>query len=142
MVDPIAWMTGLNLLGKTAVEIAGASDAAQRNAQLIEFQKVLIQSLTDVTALQIKNSSLVAQNKELEEEIVRLKDWNRECERYRLVEVAPGLFAYAMKPGMEFGEPPHLLCATCFGKQPRPILNVHQRRYTCHSCDSVLIAPP
>src|SRR5580700_3173673 len=59
----------------------------------------------------------------LEQEIVCLKDWEAEKQRYQLEEVVIGTFAYSPKPGMENGEPRHGLCANCFQQGEKSILN-------------------
>jgi hypothetical protein len=50
---------------------------------------------------------------ELEKEVVRLKAWGAEKERYQFAEVGTGAFAYTLKPTMANGEPFHMLCANC-----------------------------
>ena len=62
-------------------------------------------------------ASQAARLRELEKEILELKDWKGEAERYRLGEIGPGLLAFSLKPGMERGEPPHHLCANCYNKK-------------------------
>ena len=42
---------------------------------------------------------------ELKQKLAQLEAWNTEKNRYKKVEVAQGAIAYALKEGMESGEP-------------------------------------
>jgi hypothetical protein len=42
---------------------------------------------------------------ELKQKLAQLEAWNTEKNRYKKVEVAQGVIAYALKEGMESGEP-------------------------------------
>lgn len=114
--DPLLLLSGIATLGKTVADIAASNDATQRNALLIEFQKVLIQNQTLIASEQIKNASLVSRNQELEQEIVRLKDWGTEKALYERREVAPGVFAQIEKGFVGDMQSAHKLCCNCFNK--------------------------
>jgi len=75
---------------------------------------------------------------ELEEEVNRLKTWHRERTRYQLKEVAPLVFAYALKEAKRRGEPMHWICAGCYQQGQKSILqgtNSAMSGWT-HSCPS------
>ena len=114
--DPLLLLSGIATLGKTVADIAASNDATQRNALLIEFQKALIQNQTLIATEQIKNSSLVARNQELEQEIMRLKDWSAEKDLYERRQVAPGVFAQIEKGFVGDMQSAHKLCCNCFTK--------------------------
>jgi hypothetical protein len=81
--------------------------------------------------------------RDLEKEILELKDWKGEAERYRLVEIGPGLFAFSLKPGMEHNEPRHYLCANGDNRKQKSLLQItsqgeYGRIYECHNCKSEL----
>jgi hypothetical protein len=46
--------------------------------------------------------------------------------RYQLREVNTGVFAYVPKQGMEQGEPFHMLCANCYERGEKSILQATQ----------------
>jgi hypothetical protein len=83
---------------------------------LIEFQKALIQNQTLIASEQIKNASLVSRNQELEQEIVRLKNWSAEKDLYERRQIAPGVFAQVEKNFVGEAESAHKLCCNCFDK--------------------------
>lgn len=67
---------------------------------------------------QAAQSELLNQLRQLEEEKAKLESWNIEIEkrRYVLTDIGHGggMTAYASKPDMGNGEPPHFLCTNCF----------------------------
>lgn len=114
--DPLLLLSGIATLGKTVADIAASNDATQRNALLIEFQKALIQNQTLIASEQVKNASLVSRNQELEQEVMRLKDWSAEKEKYERRQVASGVFAQIEKSFVGESEAAHKLCCNCFDK--------------------------
>jgi Zn finger protein HypA/HybF involved in hydrogenase expression len=113
----------------------------QVNAKLLTVQSVALES-------QEKQATFAQRISDLEKEIMELKNWDREAQRYQLVMVALGTFAYVPKPGMENGEPTHYLCTNCFPKGEKSILqadSVGAQVYTygCPRCQSkVRVATP
>lgn len=119
----IALLQAIPGVAKLVTEIAGASEAAQRNAQLIQFQNALIGLNSILASVQQDNATLTQQKRDAEEELKRMKDWETEKKRYKMVAAHQGSFVFALKREMSNGESPHYLCANCF-KQGKPsILN-------------------
>jgi hypothetical protein len=117
---------------RNANEIAAA--VADVHAKLMPFLSAAVEAKEKELALNHRIS-------ELEKENMALKDWNQEAERYALSEITPGILAYCLKPGMEYGEPPHQLCANCFTKREKSILQaapsrVPLARYFCPRCQT------
>lgn len=83
------------------------NDAAVRNTVAIELQEKIL-------AAQEAQSALVQQVRDLEKEVVSLKEWDAEKQKYELTEVSSGAFAYMLKPEACGSEPPHWLCTTCY----------------------------
>jgi hypothetical protein len=144
-IDPISAFAGITSLAKTVSEIASSNDAAQRNTLLIEFQKALIQTQGIAASEQIKNASLVSRNQELEQEIVRLKDWSAEGDRYELKEVAAGLFVRIDRGYVGKFQSAHKFCATCFEQgiksplQQQPIEIGRKLSLSCFRCNSTTV---
>ena len=60
-------------------------------------------------------------------------------QRYQLQRFYPGSFAYALKPEMAAGEPPHYLCANCYQQTKKSLLQDTGKRYAryrTHHCAS------
>jgi hypothetical protein len=109
--------SGLGSL-KAAKDIVQGLNAAKTEAAIngvkIELQGLILDAQQGLFAAQEAQSADTRRIADLEQEIVRLKDWTTEKESYQLVAVDRGAFAYMPKPGMEKGEPAHWLCTNCF----------------------------
>jgi hypothetical protein len=108
------------------------SAVSEVNADLLSAQATALTS-------QKNEMALIKRNSELEKEIVELKNWQREAERYQLTEVTPGIPAYVVKPGMENGEPSHALCANYFTRKQKSFLQHNAARpaqLQCAHCKS------
>jgi hypothetical protein len=82
-------------------------------------------------------SALLERVRNLEEEKAKLETWNAEKTRYEFREVSTGVYAYTMKPGMEQGQPFHMLCANCYDNGKRSPLQATERlqsRRRLHAC--------
>jgi hypothetical protein len=135
-------------LAKLATDLVSTSDTAKRNAQLIEFQNALIGLQSLVASVQQENATLIQQNRDMGEELKRLKDWDTQKERYKLAAPFPGCMVYALQESMSEGDPPHYLCAACFKKGQPSILQGREGRplgkdkgyakgcYACPECGS------
>src|SRR5258708_6881321 len=110
------------------------SDATIRNGAVIELQEKILSARDAQSALLEKVSTL-------ETEMARLKAWDADKQRYELK--AHGereALAYALKPSMENGEPPHSLCPDCYQQtiksiaQPLVRSHGHSHLLICHRC--------
>ncbi|MDK9716700.1 MAG: hypothetical protein OEL57_02190 [Trichlorobacter sp.] len=124
-------------------------EVVKANKGLAEYNEIVaavsevntkLMSATGVAlASQEKQVALTSRISELEKEIVKLKNWEREAERYQLTEICSGVFNLTVKPGMENGEPQHKLCTACFMKSKKGYLqrsdfNSQGTHYKCDCC--------
>jgi hypothetical protein len=129
-------LAGLGAL-KSAFDIAKSlkdiDDAARRNGAVIELQEKIL-------GAQSAQAQLIESVSALEKEMAHLKAWNTDKERYKLTELRPGVTAYSLKEGMENGEPPHHLCASCYQGHHKTILQAATWQpgrchvLICHDC--------
>lgn len=110
-------------------------------AAVSEVNSKLMQANAVALASQEKQSTLVNRLVELENEIRDLRLWESELKRYQLKKYPPGIFVYEITPGMENGEPSHMLCPNCFSKRQKSLLQIvdegqYQRVCLCHNCSS------
>ncbi|WP_079212937.1 hypothetical protein [Brucella pituitosa] len=126
---------GLGAL-KAAYDLAkgavGLNTASEINAAVINIQTKLLDAQSDYSALMRKNG-------ELEKEIMSLKSWEAEKERYSLQELPPGIFMFALKEDMRGSEPAHNLCANCYYHGVKSILHVTNssggiKHWKCYCC--------
>lgn len=118
---------------KTAFDMAKGlkdiHDAALRNTAVIELQEKIL------TAQQAQ-ASLIERISDLEKEVAAFETWSAEKQRYELKDVGLGTLAYVVKETMRGTEPPHQICASCYQRNKKSIL---QPRDIGH--DQLLICP-
>jgi len=106
---------------------------------VFEVSEKLMDATAVAMAAQEKQTTLTQRIAELEKENEQLKNWDTEREQYALVEPNPGFFAYCRKPEIETSEPVHHLCANCFTKYEKAILQLERTslssQYCCLRCD-------
>jgi hypothetical protein len=134
---------GLSSL-KTMKDLVQGLNAAKTEAAIngvkIELQGLILEAQQGLFAAQDARSADARRIAELEQQIVDLKDWEREKQRYEMKRFAPGSIAYCLKPDMAAGEPPHRICPNCYqqGKkgflQATTDIKVGKRVHVCTSC--------
>jgi hypothetical protein len=122
---------------KTAFDMAKAlkdiDDRTRRNDAVIELQEKIL-------GAQTAQAALIQEVGELEKEMTALKAWDADKKRYELKDLGRGFYAYVPKQGMEEGEPPHGICANCYQKGFKSILQssghpvVYDRSWDCPGC--------
>jgi len=146
MVD-MAAIVGLATSLRSVVEITKAmkdvNDANVIQTKVFELTREIMAAQSYALAAQTAQSELLKREGELEAEIAKLKAWDAEKRRYELRQVGgAGVYAYALKAGMENGEPFHLLCAHCYENgeksywQATQELRMRRRVHKCHRCKS------
>lgn len=133
---------GLSSL-KTMKDIVQGLNAAKNEAALnsvkIDLQGLILEAQQGLFAAQEAQSADARRIADLEQELVRLKDWSAEKQRYELTSFRGGSVAYAQKPSVENRQAPHWLCANCF-EQGRKSFLQHQADvgpsavYSCGGC--------
>jgi len=91
-----------------------ASNQAAINEVKLELQGRIFEARDALSAAQDAQTAVLERVRDLEQEIVRLKDWEGEKQNYELQAVDHGAFAYMEKEGVDSGKPPHWLCTNCF----------------------------
>jgi hypothetical protein len=129
-------------LAQSVLNLVGAGKG--RDDALKLYGQVVAAHQSALTA-QASQEALLKEKRQLEEELGRLKDWNAEKQRYQLQDVGQRCMAYALKPGMENGEPPHSICATCYQEGRKSILVPFHisigrgEALQCHVCGSEMV---
>ena len=130
---------GLGAL-KTAFDIAKGlkdiDDATRRNAAVIELQEKIL-------AAREAQSTLLDRVGRLEEKVTSFETWDAEKARYELRQLIRGAaptFAYALKADAEPAEDFHCICATCYQKRLKNILQF-SRSVFVGSDEKVLACP-
>lgn len=131
-------ITGLgifNTLFDTAKGLKDINNSTVRNRAVVEL-------LEKILAAQAAQATLLERVGDLEKEVASFETWEVEKQRYELSDYGEGTYAYRLKKSMQNGEPPHRLCAGCFQKNQKSILqNVGgiysgREKMWCPSCNS------
>ncbi|RYG86467.1 MAG: hypothetical protein EON59_09875 [Alphaproteobacteria bacterium] len=139
---------GLSSL-KAAFDIAKGLNAFENAAALNEvkltLQNNILEAQQALFAAQQAEAATANRIAQLEAEIMRMKDWSAERERYELAYTGPrdGSLVYMLKPEMRGTEPAHWLCTCCFEAGKKSILQKkgsdgNFATYACPFCKSTL----
>jgi hypothetical protein len=102
--------------------LLGIRDAAMLNAKVIELQQMILSAQSNALTTQSDMTTLLEEKRALENQVAVLKTWDEtEKLRYELKSVE-GVFIYALKPQAQGVEPPHWICAACYGNQKKSVL--------------------
>lgn len=135
---------------KAAVDIVRGLTATNTQIQInevkIELQRLMLDAQSALMTAQTAQATCANEITALEQEIIRLTDWSAEKERYQLTDVRHGAMAYTVKAGSEMSEPPHWLCAQCFGQSRKSLLQNKgttgpDATYGCDACKSSFKVP-
>jgi DNA-directed RNA polymerase subunit M/transcription elongation factor TFIIS len=133
------------MFSKTFGSIKNSIELIKEHAEAKAFNKVQ----AEITALhkmifklQAEAFELLELHHEIKTKYIQAQDWeNKTAPQYGLAELATGVFVYALKTVEGGGQPPHYLCANCFNKQQKSILQRSRRNplgtfYKCDRCGS------
>ena len=133
----------LNVALNISKALLGIRDQALIQEKVVELLSVITTAHQANMAGHLAQLALVDRVRELEQQIIAMKDWGAEKQRYQLEKLPhSGAFAYSVKPGMEAGEPPHWICATCYQDGKKSVLQSEVRHpgrslvLICNTCCS------
>ncbi len=137
----------LKTAGETVQKLIGLRDTAKFGDAIVELQAQIMAAQQGALAAHQRETVMAEEIRDLEKEVARFEAWDTEKERYELKEIASGQFAYALKEKESGSEPPHMLCANCYGQNQKSILQTEVRDpgqhkvLLCQHCDSDLFSP-
>jgi hypothetical protein len=135
-----AGLSSLKLAKDMLQAMNGVHTAVQINDVKFTLQGHILDAQQGLFAAQEAQADASKRIATLEQEILGLKDWETEKQRYALKRYYPSAFAYALKPEMAAGEPPHRLCANCYQQGKKSILQgtaetvLRHRIFRCPLC--------
>lgn len=145
IVVDIGAIAGLTSSIKSISDIAktmiGMHDAKVFQAKANELLQVANDALHRALETQTAHLALLESERELKRQLAQVEDWAAEKQRYELTEIGFGVFAYAVKEAIRGAEPPHCLCAHCYQKGEKSILQTKgiylgQHVLRCDACKS------
>lgn len=130
-------LTALKTAGDTFKAIGEGTKALKGDGLPHELNTQLLRATEAALDARREQEELITRNRQLEEEVRQLREWDAEKVNYDLVKLDPGILMYRSKPGINSGEPEHNLCATCFNNGDKSFLHVdyHTRVLTGWKCN-------
>lgn len=135
----------LKSAGEIAKALISLKVTGDVQAKIIELNGVILAAQSSAMGAQASQMELLERVRELEGDLLKLKNWEAEKKRYESRRFDPGVVVPALR--QEFvsaGELEHLLCPACYQKgeksilQPTPELNKRYRVHRCPSCRTEL----
>lgn len=148
MLESLPAMVGLatSALGL----LKGATDIANDIKDLVEkpdidtgATKQLVSDLLDrLIRLQAEQLALKGTVMDLQEEMRRVDRFEAEAARYALQRTELGALVYELQDSQANGQPPHCICATCYEKRIKSILQpVGHNTLGCTVCGGTFLRP-
>lgn len=139
----VAAFQGLQSAKDIASGLISLKTAAEVSAKAVELNGIVADVQGKLFEAQAEQSTLLRQVDLLEKEVVKLKDWQHERQRYELHKLPAGGLAYRVKPAMQGSEPEHYLCANCYQDGVKSILqpagfDSSTKILKCQRCNSVI----
>ena len=140
-------LASLNAAKDIAQAMIGLRDTAAFQEKRLEFQSKILDAQNSAFAANEERTTLIDRVRKLEKELADLKAWETERQRYELQSVYyGGAFTYALKPNAKPAEPPHWICATCYEKGHKSVLQRGANPqngvwpFVCPACKAVIFA--
>lgn len=134
---------------KALADLVKAANSLSNHTQMLaavhSVQEKLSDAITAHLASQEKQAALIERVRELEKQIAEVENWESQMQRYALFNFPTGALVYAVKPGMEQGEPTHYLCVSCVDKKQKSTLQPKGRYLWCTACQisfEIKVQPP
>jgi len=124
-----------------ATKVVSGILKAEKNVEVKKAISGILDSLLDaqskLLSAQSEYQELAEAKRQLEQKIMQYEKWDTDAARYKLQEIATGMFVYALQPDHAAGEPIHWLCPNCFNQRHKSVLikpKVDNTNYRCHHC--------
>jgi hypothetical protein len=135
--EVVAGLSAFKSMYDMAKALKDMNDATIRNGAVIDLQEKILSA-------QAEQAELIETVVKLKKRVAELEAWEADKKRYKLTDAGGGVMAYSLKEGMENGDPPHYLCATCYNEGFKSNLQPELRQpgrcdvLVCHRCSSDL----
>ncbi len=104
---------------KSLINLKSISDVRDK---VIELQSVIMDAQSSAIEANTNQLLLVEKITILKEKIAQMKTWDSEKQRYKLISLWNDAVVYSLKKSMKGAEPPHWICANCYEKGERSII--------------------
>lgn len=133
--------TSLQSASQLAKALIGLRDSAMIDAKVIELRDLLIEAQGSTMQAQTEQSALIQEVRDLKKQIMDMENWDKEKQRYQLIEPWARCVVYPLKETSKGTEPAHYICEHCYQAGIKSILHnhthyrpVHIRVLKCSHC--------
>ena len=105
---------------KSLLELKSISEI---QAKVIDLQSAILSAQSNALAANAHQTAMIEEIRNIKEEIARVKAWEKEKQRYKLINPWLGTVLYALKEECSASEPPHWICTKCYEEGNKSILN-------------------
>lgn len=131
----LAATNSLKVAGQIAIGLMNLKSTTEVQAKAIELNQQILAAQHELFAANASQSALVERIRELERQVMQMKDWEAQKQRYQLKAPFARSLVYALQKAMSNGEPPHYLCTRCYEDGKRSILqNALSSQWTVFAC--------
>lgn len=122
-------------------DLRKSNDPATLRAGVEELTDRLLAAREDALRVAQDFDALAADNQKLRDELKKRQTWEQEASRYRLAEIFPSNYAYALRAEKRGDDPDHMVCAVCFKAEKISILQkLGHANLKCHTCGMAIQA--
>lgn len=114
---------------------------AEVQGKVIELQSAILAAQSSALAANADQAAMAEEIRKLREQLALAEAWDQEKQRYQLIALEPGIFAYTLRQAAAGLEPPHWVCARGFNAGVKYILQNQgdfygASEYLCNGCNS------
>jgi Zn finger protein HypA/HybF involved in hydrogenase expression len=121
--DTISALKSARNITKSLLDLKAISEVQVNQAKVIELQAAILSAQDSAFAANAHQTAMIKEIRDLKEEIARIKAWEEEKQRYKLVYAWAGTMLYALKKECSTSEKPHWICTNCYEDGRKSILN-------------------
>jgi hypothetical protein len=139
VAEIFAGLNAFKIMFDLAKALKDTDDAVKRNSAVADLWEQIFTAQTRYT-------EAIDRVAELEEKLASLETWDAESKRYELKQLISSVptFAYALKADAQPGEPFHCICANCYQRRFKSVLQFNrlatygseQRVLKCPVCNT------
>lgn len=115
-------ISGLKVASDMAKGFLDLKSLAEVQGKVIELQSAILAAQSSALAANADQAAMADEIRKLREQLAMAEAWDREKQRYQLIALEPGIFAFALKREAADLEPPHWVCARCFNTGAKYVL--------------------
>jgi hypothetical protein len=140
IAETISALTGIKVAMDIAKGVSSLKTETEINQAIIDIQRALLDAQAGAFEDRQAIAKLTDEIMDLTKQLAAKADWNKEKERYVLTESEKGTFFYQLKVHSANGEVLHKVCATCFEKGGKSILQTIRKArggevVQCQTCE-------